>query len=106
MEHMDQPYSILSHEPAILAESPAWDEVSETCYWLDIEGKKIFGLQWKTKALQQYDFENRPSLIIPGKSGNLLIALQGGIASFNKESRELTLLTDLGTDWTNTRCND
>lgn len=106
MENIVRDISILSPLHASIGESPVWDKKSGICYWVDIEGKIVYEFNWQTKRLQQYKFENRPSLVIPGNNGNLLIAFQGGVASFNKASGKLSWLTHLNADWSNMRCND
>lgn len=106
MENVIGQVSILSSLKMELGESPVWDNESRVCYWVDIEGKILFRFNWQTKELRQYVFEKKLSLIVPGKNEMVLLAFQGGIASFNINSGDLTCLNDLGIDWTDMRCND
>ena len=57
---------------AILGEGPAWDSKTQTLYWLDILGKRIYT---GTRILAQLDA--LIGCLAPCKNGNLILALTG-----------------------------
>jgi len=98
--------SVLEPLAAVLGESPVWHQQRQTCFWVDIESRRIYEFDWKNKTLKKHDLTRRVSLIVPSIDGQLIIALQGGIARFNPDTGEFTWITDMGLDWTDHRCND
>lgn len=89
-----------------LGESPVWHKERRSCFWVDIEGKKLYEYNWAEKTIQCHEFEYRISLIVPGQDGNVFLGLQGGVGKYNLDSGNLSWVTDLGVDWKNHRCND
>jgi sugar lactone lactonase YvrE len=57
---------------ATLGEGPAWDSKTQTLYWLDILGKRIYA---GTRILTQLD--DLVGCLAPCKNGNLILALTG-----------------------------
>ena len=98
--------AILYPSACELGESPAWHAGRQSCFWVDIEGKKIYEYNWIEKTVLSCELDQRVSLIVPGQTNNLFLGLQGGIAKFDPDSGTLSLVTDMGTDWKNHRCND
>ena len=98
--------SVLVQTGCTLGEGPVWFEARNSCLWVDILEKTIFEYHLHSKILQRHTMPEMISLIVPAGSETLIIALQGGIARYHLNNKSLEMLTDLGLDWTNIRCND
>lgn len=98
--------SVYHPTAAVLGESPVWHGGRESCYWVDIEGKRLYEHNQVKGTVRFFDIGARVSLAVPAEDGNLVLALQGGIAKFNPDTAQLSLITDLGLQWDNIRCND
>lgn len=104
--HHNNRASVLYPLAAELGESPVWHSVRRSCFWVDINGKKLYEFDWKKKTLRCHQLEQYVSLVVPGRDGDVFLGLQGGVARFNPDSGDLAWITDLGIDWTHHRCND
>ncbi len=89
-----------------LGESPLWHKERMSCFWVDIEGQRIYEYHWMEKTIRQYQLDERVSLVVRGDGDKLILGLQGGIGRFNLVSETMSMITDLCIDWTNYRCND
>ena len=90
---------------ATLGEGPAWDEKTQTLYWVDILEKRIYA---GTDLLVELD--ELIGCLAPRKNGNLILALRGyeGRASFvdfDLGTPQQTVLASLSESATN-RVND
>ncbi len=97
---------VLYPSACLLGESPLWHEERMSCLWVDIEGRRIFEYNWLQKTIRQYQLKQRVSLVLRGQGDDLIVGLQGGIGRFNLVSETMSMITDLGVDWINYRCND
>jgi sugar lactone lactonase YvrE len=92
--------------PCILGEGPVWHAERSSIFWVDIEGRTIFELEWESRELKEWHIPHRVSLILPGRKDRLILALQGGIAGFDLKTQELEWLADIEKDLPGNRCND
>lgn len=83
-----------------------WHPRRQSCFWVDIEGRKMFEYKWLEKKVQHWQMPERISMIAEGKNNALILALQGGIYTFDLDSANLLLITDLKENWKELRCND
>lgn len=77
---------------ATLGEGPAWDEKTQTLYWVDILEKRIYA---GTKLLAQLD--DLIGCLAPQKNGNLILGLSGlesraSFVDFRPASSQQTVL--------------
>ena len=63
---------LLLDAQATLGEGPAWDSKTQTLYWLDILGKRVYA---NTQLLAQLD--DLIGCLAPRKNGHLILALTG-----------------------------
>lgn len=98
--------SVLYPSACALGESPVWHAERKSCFWVDIERKKIYEYNWEEKTILSHVLEQRVSLIVPGRNGKLVLGLQGGIGKFDPDSGALSHITDMNADWKDHRCND
>ncbi|SHI47604.1 SMP-30/gluconolactonase/LRE family protein [Pseudozobellia thermophila] len=71
---------------SLLGEGPVWDERSQTLYWVDIEGKKLHAHRPATQHNAHWDFDEMLGAAVPMENGNLLLALEKGLAVFDVDT--------------------
>jgi sugar lactone lactonase YvrE len=91
---------LLFDAKAPLGEGPAWDEKTQTLYWVDIMQKKIYA---GTELLAQLD--DFIGCLAPCKNGNLILGMRASFVYFEPGSSQQTILTSLNESATN-RVND
>jgi len=70
-------------QESIIGEGPCWDDRSETLYWIDILGKKIYSLSSDTYKVKMYDTNQFIGFLALRERSGLICALQDGIYAFN-----------------------
>ena len=80
---------LLLDKQSTLGEGPVWDWQKQLLYWVDIEGKKLFQYNPLTKKNTEWSFKEMLGAAIPMEKGNLLLALESGLASFDIASETL-----------------
>lgn len=91
---------LLLDAKAALGEGPAWDEKTQTLYWVDILGKRIYA---GTELLAE--LEDFIGCLAPCKNGNLLLGMRASFVDFDPDSSRQTVLATLSESATN-RVND
>jgi sugar lactone lactonase YvrE len=89
-----------------LGEGPYWHAERKSCFWVDIEGKKLFEYNWIEKTVQCRELDYRITLVVQDKNDHLILGLEGGVARFNLDYETLTWLIDVEKDYPKHRCND
>jgi sugar lactone lactonase YvrE len=97
---------LLYEAGCLLAEGPHWHEERNSVFWVDIEGKKLFELSFESSQVKAHPMPARVTTVVQDKEGNLILGLQGGIASFDLKTETLTWLLDIEKEYPNHRCND
>ncbi len=92
--------------PCILGESPVWHKKRNTCFWTDIEGKKIYEQSLDGRKKNYWEIDRRASLLIPFTQNSLILAVQGGIAEFDLEKGSMRWLCIIEEQLPANRCND
>ncbi|AYN66026.1 SMP-30/gluconolactonase/LRE family protein [Euzebyella marina] len=80
---------------SVLGEGPVWDWQRQTLYWVDIEGKYLHQLVLETNEHHFWQLPSMTGAAIPEITGNILLALEDGLASFqvaNKDFRKHGIL--------------
>ena len=85
---------------ATLGEGPAWDEKTQTLYWVDILEKRIYAGNELLAQLDDYI-----GCLAPCKNGNLILGKHGSIVDFEPGSAQQTVLASVAELATN-RFND
>lgn len=91
---------LLLNAKALLGEGPAWDEKTQTLYWVDILQKKIYA---GTEILAELD--DFVGCLAPRKSGNLILGKRASFVDFDLNTSQQTVLASLSESATN-RVND
>ncbi len=85
---------------ATLGEGPAWDAKTQTLYWVDILGKRIYS---GTRILTE--LEGLAGCLAPRKNGHLILGARLSFADLDPASAKLTILATLA-EPVNNRIND
>ena len=85
---------------AALGEGPAWDEKTQTLYWVDILGKRIYTAEGMLAELDEMI-----GCLAPRKNGNLILGKRASFVDFDLGTSQQTLLVSLNESATN-RMND
>ncbi|MCJ7468127.1 MAG: SMP-30/gluconolactonase/LRE family protein, partial [Maribacter sp.] len=75
---------------AILGEGPVWDWRGQFLYWVDIEGKTLHRHEPSVQKNQSWHFNAMIGAAVPKNDGQLLLALESGLASFDPKTAALT----------------
>jgi sugar lactone lactonase YvrE len=91
---------LLLDAKATLGEGPAWDAKTQTLYWVDIRGKRIYA---GTELLAQLD--DLIGCLAPRKNGNLILGKRLSLVDFESDTLRETVLSPLNEPAAN-RIND
>lgn len=91
---------LLFDAKATLGEGPAWDEKTQTLYWVDILEKRIYA---GTELLAELD--EFIGCLAPRKNGNLILGKRASFVDFDIATSQQTVLASLSESATN-RMND
>ena len=75
-------------------------------FWVDIEPGLLHELNWATGEVQIWNINRRVSLIFEADDEQLILAVQGGIVSFDLQTNKIEWLADIEKSNTDRRCND
>ncbi len=75
---------------SILGEGPVWDWRGQMLYWVDIEGKKLHRHDPIVLKNESWQFDAMIGAVAPKNDGQLLLALESGLASFDPRTSSLT----------------
>lgn len=90
----------------IIGEGPVWHSERGSFFWIDIEGQKLHEMNWANQQVKIWDMPQRIGMAAVADDGNLVVALQDGIAKFNFKTEALEWLQDVEKDMGNNRAND
>jgi len=85
---------------ATLGEGPAWDSKTQTLYWLDILGKRVYA---GTQILAEMN--DLIGCLAPRKNGNLILGKRSAFVELELDSSQQTVLAAVSESATN-RIND
>lgn len=91
---------ILFDVKATLGEGPAWDEKTQTLYWVDILGKRIYAGGEVLTELDDYI-----GCLAPTQNGHLIVGKRASFMDFDPATSQQTVLVTLPESATN-RMND
>jgi sugar lactone lactonase YvrE len=86
-----QKADLLFDAEATLGEGPVWDQRREQLFWVDIEGCKLHRHLPATNENDLWEFDQMIGAVAPKTDGNLLLALETGLATFNTVRGTTTL---------------
>ncbi len=97
---------LLFDAKSILGEGPVWDWRNQRLYWVDIEGKRLHQHDPSNGKNSQWEFDHMVGAAVPKQDGNMLLALENGMATFDFKSQTLTWHKVLENTDTMMRYND
>lgn len=90
-----------------LGEGPVWDHRNNELLWVDIEKRTLNFFNFISGTEKNHSFGHRLGAVIPiENSTNYLLALQNGLAFFNRENESLTYISNPESEIENNRFND
>src|SRR5690606_31899124 len=91
----------------MLGEGTMWHSGRRSAFWLDILGNSIFEYRPDDGTVKQYAGTQMISLIcqVSGNNDMLVAGAIGGVGMYDLQSQRLSLISDLGRDWDDHRCN-
>ncbi len=89
-----------------LGEGPMWHAARQSCFWVDIEGRKFFEYNWISQQTIVRTLDHRVTLIVQDSNDHLILGLEGGIGHYDLDKEKFTWLTDLEKEKDKHRCND
>lgn len=92
----------------MLGEGPMWHSGRGSAFWLDILGNAIIEYDPYNGSIKQYAGARMISMICEadGNHDLLVVGAMGGVGTYDLQSQQLSLISDLGRDWESHRCND
>ncbi|MEP7280275.1 MAG: SMP-30/gluconolactonase/LRE family protein [Bacteroidota bacterium] len=90
----------------LIGEGPVWHAARNSFFWGDIERKKLREMSWADKQVQVWEMPQRIGLVVVAEDGNLIVALQDGLAKFDLKTAAIEWLMDIEKDIANNRAND
>jgi sugar lactone lactonase YvrE len=89
-----------------LGEGPVWDWKRQLLFWVDIEGKQLHCHNPANGKNTNWSFDEMVGAAVPMNNGNLLMALESGMAEFGIESGKLAAMGLLANSDPEMRFND
>ena len=89
-----------------MGEGPVWDWRGQLLYWVDIEGCALHEFNPTTAKNRHWHFDGMLGAAVPMESGELCLALETGLATFNLKTEIVTPRAVLENDHPKMRIND
>ncbi|MBL8077979.1 MAG: SMP-30/gluconolactonase/LRE family protein [Anaerolineales bacterium] len=86
---------------AALGEGPAWDSATQTLYWVDILGKRIYAGMNLLAELDEFI-----GCLAPSKNGHLILGKRFSFVDFDPATKQETTLHTLTSEPATNRMND
>lgn len=98
--------NLLFDAKAILGEGPVWDYKNQSLFWVDIEGYKLYQHNPISGKNRHWVFDEMIGAAVPTQNGDLLLAMEKGLTTFNLETEQLVKLGVLENSDAKLRFND
>ncbi len=95
---------LLFNAQASLGEGPAWDEKTQTLYWVDILNKRIH--TWKNNRDDFFQLDDFVGCVAPRRDGGFVAALRASVQTFSGSGKRETLLATFSDEPKSNRLND
>lgn len=81
---------LLLNAQCTLGEGPIWDAKSQTLFWVDIEGKQLHNYNPEKEDHRFWELPSMAGAAVLKEDGNLLLALEEGLSTFDIHSGNIT----------------
>lgn len=89
-----------------LAECPTWDDRSERLLWADIQGRTIHSMDWATRQITSWTFDNEVGSFGLTDDDRLIVSVWDRIVLFDPKTGTQSTLAEVETELPQTRLND
>jgi sugar lactone lactonase YvrE len=89
-----------------LGECPTWDGRNNRLLWTDIQGHTIQSMDWETRKITSWTFDNEVGSFGLTGEDRLIVAVWDKVLLFDPATGEKTVLAEVETDLPQTRLND
>ena len=89
-----------------LGECPTWDDRQNRLLWVDIKGRTIQSMDWASKAITTWHFENEVGAFALTEDDRLVVGVWDKILLFDPKTETSEVLAEVQTDQPRTRLND
>jgi len=98
---------LLHASQCFLGEGPCWHPRRNSCFWVDIENRRLYELDWPRGArIREWTFHRRVSLVVIDTDDKLLLGMEGGVMRFDPDTGDSRWLLDLEKEYERHRAND
>jgi sugar lactone lactonase YvrE len=104
--HQEMPVNTFNDTRCDLGEGPAWDECSQSLFWVDIKGRKIFAAAADGTLRNTWNTADQPSAVIMAQSGSMLVTTGQQVMELCVDSGDMTTKLQLSDEPSGNRCND
>ena len=101
---MDPVFEVVQDAMALTGESPLWDPVRNTLWWIDIQGQRLLG-HGETGDIR-IPLPQMPGLVALAADGDLVVGLEDGLWLLSPQTRRIRRLAEVEADDGRTRLND
>lgn len=102
---LNEPQSVLPVQ-ATLGEGPVWVAREQALWFVDIKGHQVHRFDPATGEHRSFAAPEQVGWVLPSDDGRFLTGLKTGVARFDPETGEFTLLRDPEPDLPGNRLND
>ncbi len=89
-----------------LAECPTWDDRKNRLYWTDIQGCSIQAMDWDSREITTYSFDNEVGSFGLCDDGRLIVCVWDKVVLFDPATGSSEPFAQVETDLPQTRLND
>ncbi|MFN3133026.1 SMP-30/gluconolactonase/LRE family protein [Roseibium sp.] len=89
-----------------LAECPTWDERTNRLLWADIQGRSLQSMDWDTRAITTWQFDNEVGSFGLCDDGRLIVSVWDKVVLFDPQTGTQEVLAEVEADKPQTRLND
>ena len=98
---------LLYTSQCFLGEGPCWHPTRNSCFWVDIENRRLYEYDWPNgHHIREWTFSRRISLVVIDTDDKLILGMEGGIMRFDPDTGDSHWLLDLEKEYEKHRCND
>ena len=98
---------LLHTSQCFLGEGPCWHPGRNSCFWVDIENRRLYEHAWPRDAqVHEWTFDRRVTLVVIDTDDKLILGMEGGVMRFDPDTGERQWLADVEKGYEKHRCND